>query len=144
MQYQLVSTIAYFGVAATSSGTLTTSGSGWSGWNSSAMTNVINAAHARGPGSAHRHDDGLGDGAAQAALLGSATARASLVSAIVATVRNRAADGVNLDFEPVSTTTSRPVHQLRSPAEGRTGGGGVGVPPDRVHHGGRGDLGDRL
>ena len=43
--------------------------------------------------------------AAQAALLGSATATGQPGGgAIVATVRNRAADGVNLDFEPVSTT----------------------------------------
>ncbi len=105
MQYQLVSTVAYFGVAATSSGTLTTTGSGWSGWNSSAMTNVINAAHARGVRVVLTVTMMAWDGgAAQAALLGSATARASLVNAIVATVRNRAADGVNLDFEPVSTT----------------------------------------
>ena len=105
MQYQLVSTIGYFGVAATSSGTLTTTGSGWSGWNSSAMTNVINAAHAKGVKVVLTVTMMAWDGgAAQAALLGNATARASLVNAIVTTVRNRAADGVNLDFEPVSTT----------------------------------------
>jgi spore germination protein YaaH len=105
MQYQLVTTIGYFGVAANSNGTLTTSGSGWSGWNSSAMTNVINAAHAKGVRvvltvTMMSYDGG----AAQSALLGSATARSALVAAIVSTVRNRAADGVNLDFEPVSTT----------------------------------------
>lgn len=105
MQYQLVSTIGYFGVAANSNGTLTTSGAGWNGWNSSAMTNVINAAHAKGVRvvltvTMMSYDGG----AAQGALLGSASARASLVNAIVATVGNRAADGVNLDFEPVSTT----------------------------------------
>jgi spore germination protein YaaH len=110
MQYQLVTTIAYFGVAARSDGTLaTTSGgittSGWSGWNSSAMTNVINAAHARGVRVVLTVEMMAWDGGtAQATLLGSATARAQLVSSIVAAVRNRAADGVNLDFEPVSTT----------------------------------------
>src|ERR1700674_3033715 len=109
MQYQLVTTIAYFGVAARSDGTLVTSSggsptAGWSGWNSSAMTGVINAAHARGVRvvltvTMMAWDGGVG----QAALLGSATARAQLVNAIVATVRDRAADGVNLDFEPVAT-----------------------------------------
>jgi len=69
------------------------------------MTSVTNAAHARGVRvvltvTMMAYDGGT----AQAALLGSASARATLVSAIVATVRNRAADGVNLDFEPVSTT----------------------------------------
>jgi len=110
MQYQLVTTIGYFGVAARSDGTLATRSGGtptvgWSGWNSSAMTNVTNAAHAKGVRvvltvTMMAYDGGT----AQAALLGSASARATLVSAIVATVRNRAADGVNLDFEPVSTT----------------------------------------
>jgi spore germination protein YaaH len=110
MQYQLTTTIGYFGVAARSDGTLATSSGGsptpgWSGWNSSAMTNVTNAAHARGVRvvltvTMMAYDGG----AAQAALLGSATARSALVNAIVTTIRNRAADGVNLDFEPVSTT----------------------------------------
>jgi spore germination protein YaaH len=105
MQYQLVSTIAYFSVNANSNGTLATSTAGWSGWNSSAMTTVINAAHAKGVRVVLTVSMMAWDGgAAQGALLGNATTRASLVSAIVAAVRNRAADGVNLDFEPVSTT----------------------------------------
>lgn len=110
MQYQLVSTIAYFSVAAKSDGTLATSTNGvptagWSGWNSSAMTSVINAAHAKGVRVVLTVTMMAWDGgAAQGALLGNATARAALVNAIVAAVRNRAADGVNLDFEPVSTS----------------------------------------
>ena len=104
MQYQLVTTIAYFGVAAYSDGTLATTSVGWSGWNSSAMTGVINNAHARGVRVVLTVTMMAWDGgAAQAALLGNATARANLVNAIVAAVANRAADGVNLDFEPVST-----------------------------------------
>jgi len=110
MRYQVVSTIAYFGVAARPDGTLamTSAGSptaGWNGWNSSAMTNVTNTAHAQGVRVVLTVTMMAWDGGAeQAALLGNATARAQLVTAIVDTVRNRAADGVNLDFEPVSTT----------------------------------------
>ena len=109
MHYDLVSTIAYFGVAAQSDGTLaTTSGGsatpGWSGWNSSAMTGVINAAHARGVRVVLTVTMMAWDGGAgQAALLGSDTARATLVNGIIAAVGSRAADGVNLDFEPVGT-----------------------------------------
>jgi len=109
MQYQLVTTIAYFGVAARLDGSLaTTSGgaptAGWSGWYSSAMTNVINAAHARGVRVVLTITMMAWDGGAeQAALLGSATARGLLVNNIVAAVRDRNADGVNLDFEPVYT-----------------------------------------
>lgn len=105
MQYQLVSTIAYFGVAARSDGTLAQYGSGWSGWNSSAMTTVINAAHARGVKVVLTITMMNYDGGAQmATLLGNATYRAQLVGAIAATVRARGVDGVNLDFEPVPTT----------------------------------------
>ncbi len=109
MQYQLVSTIAYFGVAARSDGTLaTTSGgsptAGWSGWNSSAMTGVINAAHARGVRVVLTVTMMAWDGGAeQATLLANPTARALLVNNIIAAVRGRNADGVNLDFEPVFT-----------------------------------------
>ncbi len=104
MQYQLVSTIAYFGVAANADGSLATTSSGWSGWNSSAMTGVINSAHARGVRVVLTVTMMAWDGgAAQASLLGSSAARERLVGAIVAAVRNRNADGVNLDFEPVYT-----------------------------------------
>ena len=103
MQYQLVSTIAYFGVAAQSDGTLATYSTGWAGWNSSAMTGVINAAHARGVRVVLTVTMMAWDGGAQqAALLGSPEARGVLVNAIVAAVRDRNADGVNLDFEPVA------------------------------------------
>jgi spore germination protein YaaH len=103
MRYDLVSTIAFFGVAAQSDGTLATYATGWTGWNSSAMTNVINAAHARGVRVVLTVTMMAWDGGAQqAALLGSEAARAQLVNAIVAAVRDRNADGVNLDFEPVA------------------------------------------
>jgi spore germination protein YaaH len=105
MQYQLVSTIAYFGVGANTNGSLATASSGWSGWNSAAMTGVINNAHAKGVKVVLTVTMMAWDGgAAQATLLGNATAREQLVANIVAAVRNRNADGVNLDFEPVGTS----------------------------------------
>jgi spore germination protein YaaH len=112
MNYQLVSTIAYFSVNANMEGNLVKgpSGSpttGWAGWTSSRMTDVINRAHANGvkvvltvtmmawdSASAHR----------QAMLLGSSVARSRLVNQIVTAVRARGADGVNLDFEPLATS----------------------------------------
>jgi spore germination protein YaaH len=102
MQYQLVSTIAYFGIAARSDGSLATGTTSWNGWYSSAMTNVTNAAHARGVRvvvtiTMMAYDGGAG----QATLLSSATYRQNLVANIVKVVSDRNADGVNLDFEPV-------------------------------------------
>ena len=103
LRYDLVSTIAYFSVAAQADGTLLKSGTGWSGWTSSNMTDVINRAHARGVGvnlTVTMMAWG-GDYSAMSALLNSAPNRASLASDIAATVAARNADGVNLDFEPV-------------------------------------------
>jgi spore germination protein YaaH len=111
MQYQLVTTIAYFGVAARSDGTLAVKNSdgtlttGWAGWTSSGMTTVTNAAHGHGVRVVLTVTMMAWDGGvAQATLLGSATARSKLVAAIVKAVGDRAADGVNLDFEPVATS----------------------------------------
>src|SRR5207244_6990114 len=107
MRYGLVSTVAYFGVAARSNGSLATTSTGWSGWNSSAMTGVINAAHAKGSRVVLTVTMMAWDRAsagAQATLLTNATYRARLVNNIVATIRNRNADGVNLDFEPLATS----------------------------------------
>jgi spore germination protein YaaH len=103
MRYDLVSTIAYFGVAVQPDGTLATWGNGWNGWNSAALTSVINTAHARGVSVVLTITMMAWDGGAeQATLLGDAAARARLVDAIVNQVRSRNVDGVNLDFEPVA------------------------------------------
>src|SRR5450759_3868816 len=44
LNYDTISTIAYFGVDLNGDGTLNKSGNGWNGWNSSAMTSVISDA----------------------------------------------------------------------------------------------------
>jgi len=107
MRYDLVSTIAYFGVAARSDGSLATTSTGWNGWNSTAMTGVINAAHRKGDRVVLTVTMMAWDSAsanAQATLLSSPTNRTRLVNNIVAAVRSRNADGVNLDFEPLATS----------------------------------------
>ncbi len=112
MNYQLVSTIAYFSVNANMEGNLVKgpTGSpttGWAGWTSSRMTDVINRAHANGARVVLTVSMMAWDSASanrQAQLLGSSTARSRLVNQIVSAVRNRGADGVNLDFEPLATS----------------------------------------
>jgi spore germination protein YaaH len=103
MDYDLVSTIAFFGVPARSDGTLQKSGDGWNGWTSSHMTDVINAAHAERVKvvltvtmMAWNYDY-----TAMTALLTNSTRRTKLANEIAATVEARSADGVNLDFEPM-------------------------------------------
>ncbi len=112
LDWEKISTVAYFGVGADGKGNLIRKNSngsatvGWSGWTSSRMTSVINAAHA-----SHARvvltvqsfawtATGL---ARQKKLLGSAAARANLATQIASAVRARGADGVNLDFEPIAS-----------------------------------------
>ena len=112
MNYGLVSTIAYFSVGATKDGALVTGTSsspstGWAGWTSSRMTNVINKAHVSGVRVVLTVTMMAWDStsaANQATLLQTSANRAKLISAIVGAVRNRNADGVNLDFEPLATS----------------------------------------
>ncbi len=110
LDFSVLTHVAYFSVGADArgnlrkrdpDGSLTT---GWAGWTSSAMTSVINAAHAR-----HRRVTltlsvfawTTGQAAVQKALLGSAGARQNLARQAAAAVRDRGADGINLDFEPL-------------------------------------------
>jgi spore germination protein YaaH len=112
MKYSLVSTIAYFSVNVNRDGYLIkgSSGSpstGWAGWTSSRMTQVLNAAHASGVRVVLTVTMMAWDSASaakQERVLTSATRRARLVNQIVSAVRNRGADGVNLDFEPLATS----------------------------------------
>jgi spore germination protein YaaH/flagellar hook assembly protein FlgD len=113
LDWEKLSTIAYFGVGAAANGNLevqNTDGSttvGWSGWTSAKMTEVIQTAHANHTRvvltvqSFAWNSSGV---TKQKALLGSDTARANLARQIAAAVRDRGADGVNLDFEPIVST----------------------------------------
>jgi hypothetical protein len=112
LDFRKLSTIAYFGVGANADGTLqkrNADGSltvGWSGWTSSRMTNLITTAHrqrTRVVLTVQSFAWTSGQLSRQKQLLGSATARARLARQIAAAVRDRGADGVNLDFEPLAS-----------------------------------------
>jgi spore germination protein YaaH len=112
LDYRRLSTIAYFGVGASAAGNLektTSSGAttvGWSGWTSSRMTTIINDAHRNSTRVVLTVQSfAWSDGGAtkQRTLLGSSTARANLARTIATAVRDRGADGVNLDFEPLTS-----------------------------------------
>ena len=110
LDFRILSHVAYFAIGVDAGGNLRkrdADGSlttGWAGWASSTMTTIINAAHAK------RSRVTLtltvfawtsGQAAVQEALLGSASARLNLARQAVAAVRDRGADGINLDFEPL-------------------------------------------
>jgi spore germination protein YaaH len=110
LDWDVLSTVAYFSVGADKNGNLMkldpdgTTTTGWGGWTSSKMTSIINAAHQRGTRvvlTISCFAWTTGQKATQSTLLGSATARANLAKQVAAAVRDRGADGVNLDFEPI-------------------------------------------
>jgi spore germination protein YaaH len=112
IDYAKISTIAYFGVGAAANGSLEKTNkdgsttTGWNGWTSSALTNVINQAHqnqTRVVLTIQSFAWSAGGATKQKALLGSSTARAALARNIAVAVRDRGADGVNLDFEPLAS-----------------------------------------
>jgi spore germination protein YaaH len=113
LNYDILSTVAYFGVGVDGHGNLqkkNANGStttGWGGWTSSWMTNVINNAHSHGT----RVDLTIEEFAwttsetnEQVQLLGDANNRLNAAQQIAGAVRDRGADGVNLDFEPIASS----------------------------------------
>ncbi|MGA2512700.1 MAG: glycosyl hydrolase family 18 protein, partial [Candidatus Limnocylindrales bacterium] len=105
LDYNTISTIAYFGVDLYTDGTLNKSGNGWNGWTSSTMTSVINAAHADGTRvvlTIQSFAWDAGGAAAQTAVLSSPTASLTAAQQIAGEVARRGADGVDLDFEPIA------------------------------------------
>jgi spore germination protein YaaH/flagellar hook assembly protein FlgD len=112
LNYDVLSTIAYFSVGADKAGNMLkqnsdgTTTTGWGGWSSSSMTSVISAAHARGTRvvlTISVFAWTSGQATVQSTLLGSPTARLNLARQAAAAVRDRGADGVNLDFEPLAS-----------------------------------------
>ncbi len=110
LDWEKLSTIAYFGVGVAANGDLqekNADGSttvGWGGWTSAAMTKVMNSAHASGARVVLTIQSFAWTSAGvvrQRSLLGSAANRANLARQIAGAVRDRGADGVNLDFEPI-------------------------------------------
>jgi spore germination protein YaaH/putative cell wall-binding protein len=111
LRLDLLSTIAYFSIGVQPNGYLARGSasvptSGWAGWTSPAMTEIINSAHARGvrvvPTITMMAWDY--DYTDMEALLTSSTYRSRLAADIVTMVRDRRADGVNIDFEPVPSS----------------------------------------
>ena len=106
LDYDTISTVAYFGVAINGDGSLYSAGNGWSGWNGSSLTTVINNAHAHGTRvvlTAQSFAWGTSEAATQTALLSSDVNRQNAAQTIAAAVAARGVDGVNLDFEPIAS-----------------------------------------
>ncbi len=92
-----LTTIAYFSVDINPDGTLDESGSGWNGYQSQDLVNLIDRAHAAGVRVVLTVDDF--DQQSLDQLTSSPTAPATLAQALIGAVEAKDLDGVNLDLE---------------------------------------------
>ncbi|MBA3777930.1 MAG: hypothetical protein H0X16_01240 [Chloroflexi bacterium] len=109
LEYETLSTIAYFSVSLLRSGRLDKRGPAWAGWTGSTMDKLIERAHRKGTRvvlTAERFAWSSAGATEARALLGSATARRTAAREIAAAVDERGVDGVNIDFEPIPSGQS--------------------------------------
>jgi spore germination protein YaaH len=123
LRFDLLSTIAYFGVNVNSNGTLVTGDTGYTTWWSGQETTLINAAHTAGDRvvlTVKAFSDSV-----IAGVTGTELARQTLINGIITEVVTRPADGVNIDFEGVSSSLSGNfttfVAELRAALNARAG-----------------------
>ena len=117
LNFNLLSTIAYDSINLNSDGTLISSDSGYQGWWSGQMTDLMNTAHSAGDRVVLVITD-FSSSSIQS-IVSSPTYTQNAVSAVVGQVTARGADGVNVDFEGTTPTVSASdftsfIAQLRS------------------------------
>ena len=97
LQFDKVSTIAYFGLTYTAPGTFDNSDGGAAGWNSAALTNMVNQAHSSGDKvvvTVKSFDNGT-----IGSIVNNPTNGQAAIDSAVNAVVSRGLDGVNVDFE---------------------------------------------
>jgi hypothetical protein len=103
-QMNLLSTVAYFGVNLDGGGNpVQGNDAGWSGWNSSQLTSVVNAAHGTGTRvvlTIKAFDDATING-----IVSSPTNSQNAINQTIALVQQRGLDGVNVDFEGATSNS---------------------------------------
>jgi spore germination protein YaaH len=102
LRYDLLTTIAFFGINANSDGSLDTSLSGYKGYLSDRATNVIQHAHALGVRTVVTFQS-FGT-SKNAAFFTDPAAQATAIQQLVALMQARGADGANVDVELISGT----------------------------------------
>lgn len=102
-QMEHLSVIAYFGVTCYPDGTLVKNDSGWSGWNSTALSGMVSKAHDRGVKVVLTVKNF--DRASIETLVGNSTYRSRLISNILYEIQEKNVDGVNIDFEHIPAST---------------------------------------
>ncbi len=99
--FSLLSTIAYFSLDVNSDGNFNRGTPGWTGWNSQALVDIINQAHAAG----NRVVLVIKafDNATINAIVTSPTATQTAIDATMDAIAAKQLDGVNVDFEGASS-----------------------------------------
>src|SRR3954470_12815326 len=103
MDFDVVSTVAFFSLEVTSSGHIAHDGR-WGIWNSDRVSRLIAAAHDHGSKvviSLARFAWSPGQTRVSRAMLSSSAKRVALASEVAAEVARRGVDGVNVDYEPI-------------------------------------------
>jgi len=95
--YNLLTTVAYFGLDVNSDGTFATNGGGATGWNSAELTTVINNAHQAGDRVVVVIKD-FSDASINRIV--TTASMQSLIDGTMAAIGSKNLDGVNVDFEP--------------------------------------------
>jgi len=101
--YSLMSTVAYFGLTLNADGTFNTGDSGWTGWNSQALVDVVNRAHQAGDRVVlviKQFDE-----ASINQIVTSPTITQTAITNTLAAIASRNMDGVNVDFEGYSSAS---------------------------------------
>jgi spore germination protein YaaH len=101
LRFSQLSTVAYFGVNVNADGTFSTGDSGYAGWRSSQLTSLMNTAHNAGD-RVVLTIKAFNDAAIRGAT-GSEAARQNTIAAVINELRSRGGDGVNVDYEGVSS-----------------------------------------
>lgn len=103
IDFRTYSTIAYFSVGVKATGALDRTNNSWSGWRSSRLDRIIAEAHRKGAKVVLTVTAmAWGSGSVQQNLLGDPTARQRLIEETIAEVQLNDADGISLDFEPIT------------------------------------------
>jgi spore germination protein YaaH len=101
LRFGQLSTVAYFGVNVNSDGTFSTGDSGYAGWRSAQLTSLMNTAHNAGD-RVVLTIKAFNDAAIRGAT-GSEATRQNTIAAVINELRSRGGDGVNVDYEGVSS-----------------------------------------
>src|SRR5262249_36580269 len=100
--YNLLSTVAYFGIDVNGDGSFATSTQGWTGWNSQQLVDTINPAHQAG------HRPVVAIKAFDEATINQIVTTGAAQTAInntIAAVASKNMDGVNIDFEGYASSS---------------------------------------